>query len=228
MGKYRSQLTLAIASGFKSTPPHLLQPYSSPKTASDKVSSQSKHDSGAATEKEHNAVEDQDMSEGAQLVVIEEESLIVPVGKVKVTPKKLADKPVVLQTKKEGEKAFFKKGNPKANKKRAPVDDSDLVPVEPMELDNPVEEIKQGEAKGILGMRRHSDRERESKELSPLQVSLDRLNKRQDEEASDKSDINLEDEDDAEYEFRDYVWPGGEKVVKGEPDEYKDVSPSVV
>ena len=31
-----------------------------------------------------------------------------------------------------------------------------------------------------------------------------------------------------EYEFKDFVWPGGEKVVKGEPDEYKDVSPSVV
>ena len=84
------------------------------------------------------------MDEEGQLAVIEEESLIAPVGKLKVTPKKLTEKPVVLQTKKEGEKAIFKKSNPKANKKRAPVDDSEPIPVEPMELENPVEEIKLG------------------------------------------------------------------------------------
>jgi hypothetical protein len=97
-----------------------------------------------------------------------------------------------------------------------------------MELDHPKDEIKQGEAKSILGKRRHSDRDRESRELSPLQVSLDRLNKQQEEAASDESDIGLEKEDDAEYEFKDFVWPGGERVVKGEPDEYKNVLPSYV
>jgi hypothetical protein len=97
-----------------------------------------------------------------------------------------------------------------------------------VELDHPKEEIKQGEAKNILGKRRHSDRDRESRELSPLQASLDRFNKQQVEAASDKSDIGLEEEEDVEYEFKDFVWPGGEKVVKGEPDEYKNVMPSHV
>ena len=96
MGKYCSQSTLATASGCKPTSTHLLQLYSSPKTDSDKVSSQSKHDSGAVTDKERNAVEDHDMDEEGQIAVIEEESLIAAVVKSKVTPKKLADKPVVL------------------------------------------------------------------------------------------------------------------------------------
>ena len=86
MGKYCSQLTLATASGLKLTLTHLLQPYSSPKTDSDKISSQSKHDSAAATEKEHIVVENQDMDEEGQLAVIEEESLIVSVVKSKVAP----------------------------------------------------------------------------------------------------------------------------------------------
>ena len=86
MGKYRSQLTLATASGLKLTSTHLLQSYSSPKTDSDKISSQSKQDSAAATEKEPIVVENQDMDEEDQLAVIEEESLIVPVVKSKVTP----------------------------------------------------------------------------------------------------------------------------------------------